>query len=90
MENFHWEEYWDSIKKNLRETYSNLKDEDLQLTDDSGSLFLKRLAHKLGIPGSYMNEVLFLHLLVADEKTENNRDLSEFVVKLKRKYYSAN
>lgn len=90
MENFHWDEYWDFIKNSLRKTYTILKEEDLQYSEGDESILMERLASKLGITSSEINEVLFLHLICAEQKKESENDLAAFAADLMSLYYFPN
>lgn len=72
MENFHWSEYWDSIKASLLSTYAFLTDSDLYFEEGRENKVLLLLASKFGVTAAEVNTLLFYHLIYSDSNEKRN------------------
>lgn len=74
MDHFHWSQYWKSIKYSLLKSHRFLSEEDLHYEKGKEDVLIDTLKRKFGASSSQINDLLFLHLICAQNNAHAELD----------------
>lgn len=89
MGNSNWEEYWDLTKPALLQSYDQLSYDDLCYEPGKSDVLIKRLQKKLGLSAEQVNTLLFVHLISAEDETEEEKEILAIIDAMERDLQAA-
>jgi|GEM_PF-4162618 hypothetical protein len=89
MGNFQWEEYWNSIKPALLQSYDQLSNDDLCYEPGQGEKVVERLQQKLGLTAEQVNALLFVHVISMEDESEEEQEILAIIEAMEQDFQTA-